>query len=60
MIPAIVLAAGQSARMGRPKPLLPIGSGETFLTRVVRTLSEAEVEDIVVVAGHEPHSAVRD
>jgi molybdenum cofactor cytidylyltransferase len=53
MIPAIVLAAGQSARMGRPKPLLPIGSGETFLTRVVRTLSEAEVEDIVVVAGHQ-------
>ena len=58
MIPAIVLAAGQSARMGRPKPLLPIGSGETFLTRVVRTLSHAEVEDIVVVAGHQAEAVL--
>jgi len=52
MIPAIVLAAGKSSRMGRPKALLPIGSsGETFLTRVIRVLREGGAEAIVVVIG---------
>jgi len=36
--------------MGRAKALLPVGS-ETFLTRIVRTLVEADVEDVVVPAG---------
>jgi molybdenum cofactor cytidylyltransferase len=56
VIPAIVLAAGQSTRMGRPKPNLPLrgGSGtETFLTRIVRVFMEAGVDDVVVVVGHE-------
>ncbi len=51
MIPAIVLAAGRSSRMGRPKALLPLGAGETFLSRIVGTLRSAGVEEIVVVAG---------
>jgi molybdenum cofactor cytidylyltransferase len=58
MIPAIVLAAGTSTRMGRPKALLPLGSGETFLTRIVRTLAQAAVEDIVIVAGHDAAAVV--
>jgi molybdenum cofactor cytidylyltransferase len=56
VIPAIVLAAGESSRMGRPKPNLPIDDGrppETFLTRIVRTFLEAGVEDVVVVIGHQ-------
>jgi len=53
MIPALVLAAGKSSRMGRPKALLPAGDGETFLTRIVRTFVEAGVDDVVVVVGHE-------
>ena len=52
MIPAIVLAAGRSSRMGRAKASLPLG-GETFLTRIVRTLLEAGVDDVIVVVGHE-------
>jgi molybdenum cofactor cytidylyltransferase len=52
MIPAIVLAAGRSSRMGRPKALLPLG-GDTFLTRIVRTLQGAGVDDVVVVLGHD-------
>ncbi|HEY7444720.1 MAG TPA: nucleotidyltransferase family protein [Vicinamibacterales bacterium] len=52
MIPAIVLAAGASTRMGRPKALLPLG-GETFLSRIVKTLRDAEVDDLLVVIGHE-------
>jgi molybdenum cofactor cytidylyltransferase len=56
MVVGIVLAAGASSRMGRPKALLPIGS-DTFVTRVCRTLLEAGVDDLVVVAGDE-HGAV--
>jgi molybdenum cofactor cytidylyltransferase len=58
VIPAVVLAAGKSTRMGRPKAMLPLGGSETFLTRIVRTLREAEVEDVVIVLGHEPDAIV--
>ena len=52
MIPGIVLAGGKSSRMGRPKALLPIGRGsDTFFDRITRTLSDAGVDDIVVVVG---------
>jgi len=52
MIPAIVLAAGKSSRMGRTKALLPIyASGETFLTHVLRMLREGGIDTIVVVIG---------
>jgi molybdenum cofactor cytidylyltransferase len=52
MIPAIVLAAGKSSRMGRTKALLPLGSsGETFLSRIIRSLREGGVDAIVVVVG---------
>jgi molybdenum cofactor cytidylyltransferase len=60
MIPAVVLAAGLSTRMGgRTKALLPLPDGETFLTRIVRTLIAAGVEDVVAVIGHE-RAAVAD
>jgi molybdenum cofactor cytidylyltransferase len=52
MIPAVVLAAGKSSRMGRTKALLPLGtSGETFLGRVIRVLREGGAEAVVVVIG---------
>jgi molybdenum cofactor cytidylyltransferase len=51
VIPAIVLAAGKSSRMGRPKALLPIGTGETFLTRILKELRAGGVERIIVVLG---------
>lgn len=53
MIPAIVLAAGMSTRMGRAKAMLPIGGGDTFLSRIVRTFQRAGVDDIVVVVGYQ-------
>jgi len=53
MIPAIVLAAGRSSRMGRAKATLPIDERDTFLTRIVRTFLAAGVDDVVVVVGHE-------
>jgi molybdenum cofactor cytidylyltransferase len=51
VIPGIVLAAGKSSRMGRTKALLPAGDGDTFLSRVVRTLREGGVDDVVIVVG---------
>lgn len=53
MIPAIVLAAGRSSRMGVPKATLPLDEGETFLSRIVRTFHAAGVQDVVVVLGHD-------
>jgi molybdenum cofactor cytidylyltransferase len=53
MIPAIVLAAGKSTRMGRPKANLTLEDGDTFLSRIVRTFSGAAVDDVIVVLGHD-------
>jgi molybdenum cofactor cytidylyltransferase len=46
----VVLAAGESARMGQPKALLTIGS-ESFLQRAVRTLYAAGCDRVHVVTG---------
>jgi len=50
MITAIILAAGQSKRMGQPKMLLPWGEG-TVLLHVISMFLEAGIGDIVVVTG---------
>lgn len=50
MIGAIVLAAGESTRIGRPKPLLPFGD-RTFLEQIIAVLREADVDRITVVLG---------
>ncbi len=50
MISAIVLAAGESKRMGQPKMLLPWGRS-TVLQTVISTLQTANVDDILVVTG---------
>ncbi len=47
----VVLAAGESRRMGRPKQLLPFGE-RTILERVVDTLLTVGVGEVVVVLGH--------
>jgi molybdenum cofactor cytidylyltransferase len=59
MIPGLVLAAGRSSRMGRAKATLPLGEGDTFLTRIVRTYLAAGVDDVVVVVGHDAEAIVR-
>lgn len=48
---AIVLAAGEARRMGRPKLALPVGGG-TLLSAVVTPLLASPLERIVVVLGH--------
>lgn len=59
VIPAIVLAAGRSSRMGRPKATLPLDPGDTFLSRIVRTFLAADVDDVVVVVGHDADAIVK-
>lgn len=47
-VAALVLAAGESSRMGRPKALLDFG-GETAIARMLRVLREAGVARIACV-----------
>lgn len=49
-ISAIILAAGKSSRMGQPKMLLP-WQNTTVLGKVIETIQQADVEDILVVTG---------
>jgi molybdenum cofactor cytidylyltransferase len=58
VIPAIVLAAGRSSRMGRAKAALPLDARDTFLSHIVRTFLAAEVDDVVVVVGHDAETIV--
>jgi molybdenum cofactor cytidylyltransferase len=46
----IILAAGAARRMGRPKALLPLGTG-TVLSHVVSRLLAAPLKHVVVVLG---------
>lgn len=50
MIAALILAAGQSRRMGRPKMPLPWGDS-TVLGHVIQVLRAAGVRDVLVVTG---------
>ncbi len=59
MISAIVLAAGQSMRMGQPKMLLPWGQS-TVIGRVIATLIDAGLNDLNVVIGENQKELERD
>jgi molybdenum cofactor cytidylyltransferase len=50
VISAVVLAAGQSRRMGRPKMSLP-WAGTTVLGRVIEVFKAAGIPDVLVVTG---------
>ncbi len=50
MISALILAAGQSKRMGQPKMLLPWGN-VTVIEQVISVFVEAGVDEILVITG---------
>jgi CTP:molybdopterin cytidylyltransferase MocA len=56
MLAAILLAAGDSKRMGTPKALLPDPDGRPFVARLVRSFSAAGIDEIVVVTGATPEA----
>ncbi len=55
MVSGIILAGGQSTRMGRPKAGLPVTEGgPTFAAAIVATLQGAGIAEVIVVAGAHP------
>jgi molybdenum cofactor cytidylyltransferase len=57
VLTGIILAAGNSTRMGAPKALLQTPDGQLFVSRIVRTWHGAGVHDVVVVTGRD-HAAI--
>ena len=55
-VAGIVLAAGASTRLGRNKLFIEL-EGESLLRRAVRRVSEAGLDPVVVVLGHEAERA---
>jgi molybdenum cofactor cytidylyltransferase len=58
MISAILLAAGESRRMGSFKQLLPL-SGKSFVRCCVDNLLASKVSEVIVVTGHQ-ESLIRE
>jgi molybdenum cofactor cytidylyltransferase len=50
----VILAAGDSSRMGFPKALLPLGP-DAFLTRILKTLEEIPLPAVLVILGRDAH-----
>jgi molybdenum cofactor cytidylyltransferase len=59
VLSGIILAGGDSSRMGSPKALLEDGQGQPFLTRIVESMGSAGLTGIVVVTGRH-HDAIAD
>jgi molybdenum cofactor cytidylyltransferase len=51
MLSAILLAAGESKRMGEPKQLMPLGK-HTLLEQAIDNLLNSSVDETIVVVGH--------
>jgi molybdenum cofactor cytidylyltransferase len=51
-ISAIILAAGESKRMGRTKQLLDVG-GKPLLQLILDGILPTDVDEIILVLGHE-------
>lgn len=47
----MILAAGQSSRLGRPKQLLDL-DGQPLLTHVLRNAAASDLDEVVLVLGH--------
>jgi molybdenum cofactor cytidylyltransferase len=57
VLAGIILAAGNSTRMGTPKALLQTFDGQLFVSHIVRTWHGAGVHEVVVVTGRD-HDAI--
>ncbi|MDO8837239.1 MAG: nucleotidyltransferase family protein [Vicinamibacterales bacterium] len=55
----LILAAGASSRMGRPKALLPIGS-DTFVSRMAATMTSGGAAQVVVVVAPATSREIRE
>ena len=57
-VSAVILAAGESRRMGRPKLLLPWGDGSTIIREVCRKVAASGVSEIILVTGYKREEVV--
>jgi molybdenum cofactor cytidylyltransferase len=57
-ISAILLAAGESNRMGQPKQLLPFGQS-TILEQAIDNLLNSAVSETIVVLGHRAEEVIK-
>jgi len=55
---AMILAAGESKRMGKPKQLMPLGR-TTILEQTVDNFLDSKVNEVIVVLGHRAEEAKR-
>jgi molybdenum cofactor cytidylyltransferase len=51
VVAAVILAAGESSRMGHDKGLLPVPGGGTFLSKLAGSLLEGGCAEVVAVVG---------
>lgn len=58
MISVILLAAGESKRMGRLKQLLPF-AGSTILERAIDNLLGSSVDEVIVVVGYKASKVMK-
>ncbi|MFC2049950.1 molybdenum cofactor cytidylyltransferase [Chloroflexota bacterium] len=58
MISAILLAAGQSKRMGEPKQLMPFGQS-TIVGQAVDNLLGSAVVEVIVVVGYKAEDVIK-
>ncbi len=59
MIEAVILAAGESRRMGRIKPLLRIGE-KTALSLLVESLAYAGIPNVHIVVGYKAEKVIKE
>ena len=60
MISAVILAAGESRRMGKQNKLLLPVSGEALLVKLVASVCASDVGQVLVVIGHEAEKIRRE
>jgi len=58
MLSAIILAAGESKRMGKLKQLMPLGKS-TLLEQAINNLLNSSVDETIVVVGHRAEEITR-
>ncbi len=58
MISAVLLAAGESKRMGQPKQLLPLGN-KTLVEHALDNLLASRVGEVILVTGNQAENVVK-
>jgi len=59
MISAILLAAGESKRMGELKQLMPFGQNTTIVEQAIDSLLSSAVSEVIVVVGYRAEEVIK-